>query len=130
MLMKTEIWYTVPVSVTLKGEGNFWLASSAIYSRYVSGTPQTSLVMVFLRYNWQGGILNNWPTHHFESLLEKFKVRQEMNVAEGRASNGCQWHLGTQVAFLGMALGLWREGVEFLNSFTHDEVRYDELKKY
>jgi hypothetical protein len=61
--------------------------------------------------------------------LRSSKLVKKMNVAEGRASNGCQWHLGPQVAVFGMALGLWREGMDFLNSFTHHEVRYGELKK-
>ncbi|ETS85321.1 hypothetical protein PFICI_03346 [Pestalotiopsis fici W106-1] len=118
-----DIWYTVPVSITVKGEGNFSLASSAIYSRYVIGTPQTSLVMVFLRYNWQRGSLHGRPTRDYEALMKKFKVPPRMSAAGDRAENGCQWHLGPQVAYVGMALGLWREGLGFLNAFAHDQEK-------
>ncbi|GAP91333.1 putative Mg2+ transporter -like Zinc transport protein [Rosellinia necatrix] len=117
-----DIWYTVPVSVTVKGEGNLSLASSTIYSRYVTGSPQTSLVMIFLRYNWQGSSLDGRPTGDYAKLLDKFKVAQHVSGAESRqARNGCQWHLAPQVAYFGMALGLWRQGLSFLNSFTHDQ---------
>jgi hypothetical protein len=79
--------------------------------------------MIFLRYNWQGSSLHGRPTRDYKSLLDKFKVAQQMSVADRKASNGCQWHLGPQVAYFGMALGLWREGLAFLNSFTHNQVR-------
>ncbi|KAH8898064.1 hypothetical protein GQ53DRAFT_817373 [Thozetella sp. PMI_491] len=116
------MWYTIPVSVTVKGEGNFSLATSSIYSRYVSSTPQASLVLIFLRYNWKASpSLHNRPSRDFMRLLDKFKVGQRMNVGEGKASNGCQWHLGPQIAYFGMALGLWREGLAALHSFTHEQ---------
>ncbi|KAI0554337.1 hypothetical protein F4679DRAFT_528013 [Xylaria curta] len=117
-----DIWYTVPVSVTVKGEGNLSLASSAIYSRYIVGSPQMSLVMIFLRYNWKGSSLDGRPTRDYAKLLDKFKVAQHVTASmDHRASNGCQWHLAPQVAYFGMALGLWREGLSFLNSFTHEQ---------
>jgi hypothetical protein len=55
---------------------------------------------MFLRYNWQDGSLHNRPTRDLEAILERFKVAQSIDVAKAKAANGCQWHLGPQVAYL------------------------------
>jgi len=118
-----DIWYTVPLSVIVDGEGNFNLASSAIYSRYLPSSPQISFVLVVLRYNWEGSSLAGRPTKEFERILEEYEVQPDMDFGKRRAMNGFEWHLAPQVAYFAMALVFWREGLAALEMFTHEQVR-------
>ena len=120
--MNADIWYTVPLSVTVNGEGNFSLASSAIYSRYLPQSPQLSFILIVLRYNWRGTSLDGRPKKEFDTILAKYKTTPEMDFGEQRATNDCEWHLTPQLAYFGMIFKLWREGLEALYSFTHEQV--------
>jgi len=122
-----DIWYTVPLSVTVNGEGNFSLASSAIYSRYLPFSPQASFVLVVLRYNWEGSSLAGRPTKELERILGDYGVQPDMNFETRRVRNGCEWHLAPQVAYFAMVLVFWREGLEALDTFTHEQVRFSDV---
>jgi len=113
------------LSVIVNGEGNHSLASSAVYTRYLSLAPQVSFVFVVLRYNWKGSTLDGRPNNDFRRLLSAFQVPQDINFETRRAKNGCDWHLAPQLAFMGMALGLWREGLEQVAIFAHEQVGHN-----
>ncbi|KAK3328713.1 hypothetical protein B0H66DRAFT_526112 [Apodospora peruviana] len=46
-----------------------------------------------------------------------------MDFEKQRARNGYEWHLAPQVAYFAMTLVFWREGLEALDVFTHEQKR-------